>query len=180
MTPGTDRGVAPANTPRIVVMGVSGCGKSTLGQALAAALRLPFLEGDALHPPSNVERMAAGIALTDEDRLGWLVALAERLRQARAAGQGLVVSCSALRRSYRDVLRGGAADVRFIHLHGAPELLAERLRARSGHYMPASLLDSQLETLEPPGDDEAALRVDIGLPPETMLAQVLRQFSLSG
>ena len=180
MTRGTAPGGSSANAACVVVMGVSGCGKTTVGQALATALGLPFLEGDALHPARNVERMAAGIALTDEDRQGWLAALSERLRQARAQGQGVVVSCSALRRSYRDLLRAGAPDLRFVYLHGAPDLLAERLRSRSGHYMPTSLLGSQLETLEPPGDDETPLRVDIGQPPETIVAQVLQQLSPCG
>ena len=171
---------AAAAALRIVVMGVSGCGKTTLGEALAAALGLPFVEGDSLHPPRNVERMAAGIALTDDDRQGWLAALADRLRDSCERGQGLVVSCSALRRSYRDVLRAGAPDVRFVHLHGTPELLAQRVGSRSGHYMPASLLQSQLETLEPPGNDEAALSVDIVQPPEAQLAQVLRQLPRPG
>ncbi len=177
MTPDRPNEVAPSQAPRLVVMGVSGCGKSTLGRALASALALPFVEGDELHPARNVERMAAGIALTDADRQGWLEAIAQKLRNASEQGRGLVVSCSALKRSYRDLLRSGAPDLRFIHLHGAPELLAQRLRARSGHYMPASLLQSQLETLELPGADEAVLRVDCAAPADIALAQVLERLA---
>jgi gluconokinase len=150
----------------VVVMGVSGCGKSTVGRLLADDLGLDYLEGDDLHPPENVARMAAGVALTDADRQGWLQALARCLGEAQAQGRGLVLSCSALKRSYRDILRAGAADVRFVHLHGAPELLAARMAARPGHYMPPSLLESQLATLEAPAADELALSFDIAQAPD--------------
>lgn len=156
-----------------VVMGVSGCGKSTVGAQLAAALGVSFLEGDSLHPARNVARMAAGFALSDEDREGWLQALAGRIRQARLAGQGLVLSCSALKRSYRDILRQGAPDLRFIHLHGASDLLAARMAERTGHYMPLSLLASQLGTLEVPGEEENAQRFDVASRPEDIVAGVL-------
>jgi gluconokinase len=161
------------NSDIFVVMGVSGCGKSTVGAQLAQALKLPFLEGDVLHPERNVARMAAGVALSDEDREGWLQALAERLRQAQAASQGLVLSCSALKRAYRDILRSGAPGLRFVYLHGEYELLAARMAARTGHYMPLSLLDSQLATLEPPGVDENALGFEVADRPEDIVAAVL-------
>ena len=161
---------------RIVVMGVSGSGKSTLGARLAEELHIEFLEGDALHPPRNIERMAAGIALTDADRAEWLEAIAARLGAAHAAGRGLVATCSALKRSYRDTLRAGAPDALFVYLHGARALLEQRMGARSGHYMPASLLQSQLDTLEPPQADERSLAVDIALTIEQQLAEVLAQF----
>ncbi|MGQ2980607.1 MAG: gluconokinase [Polaromonas sp.] len=161
------------NSDIFVVMGVSGCGKSTVGAQLAEALKLPFLEGDLLHPERNVQRMAAGVALSDEDREGWLQALAERLRQAQAAGQGLVLSCSALKRAYRDILRSGAPDLRFVYLHGDQALLAARMAARTGHYMPLSLLDSQLATLEPPGVDENVLGFQVASRPEDIVAAVL-------
>jgi gluconokinase len=161
------------NSDIFVIMGVSGCGKSTVGARLAEALTLPFLEGDVLHPDSNVARMAAGVALSDEDREGWLQALAERLRQAQLAGQGLVLSCSALKRAYRDILRGGAPGLRFIYLHGDQALLAARMAARTGHYMPLSLLDSQLATLEPPGLDENAIGFEVAERPEDIVAAVL-------
>jgi gluconokinase len=137
---------------RLVVMGVSGCGKSTVGQALALRWALPFVEGDGLHPPANVARMAAGMALTDADRAGWLAAVGRAL--AAAEGSGVVVSCSALKRAYRDQLRAAAPGLRFLHLHGDRELIASRLQRRRGHYMPPSLLASQFETLEPPDAGE--------------------------
>ena len=157
----------------VVVMGVSGCGKSTVGGLLAKRLHAEFLEGDSLHPPRNVALMAAGTALTDDDRRDWLLAVARHLRTARDAGQPLVVSCSALKRSYRDLLRTAspALALAFVHVHGAPALLAERMKARVGHYMPASLLASQLEALEVPGPDEHAITFDTALPPATIAAQ---------
>lgn len=156
-----------------VVMGVSGCGKSTVAAQLAAALGVPFLEGDSLHPARNVARMAAGFALSDEDREGWLQALAARIRQARGAGQGLVLSCSALKRAYRDILRQGAPDLHFLFLHGDTSLLESRMAARTGHYMPLSLLASQLSTLEVPGEGENARRFDIASPPGEIVASVM-------
>jgi gluconokinase len=173
----TDRDIAMPGDMRVtsawrsvVVMGVSGCGKSTVGRQLAAALGAGYVEGDAFHPPENVARMAAGIALTDADRHGWLEALAGQLAAAQATGRQLVLACSALKRSYRDVLRRGAPDLLFVHLTGSRELLAQRLAARCGHYMPASLLDSQLATLEPPGPDENARSFDAARSPEAIVA----------
>ena len=153
-------------------MGVSGCGKSTVGCRLAQALGVSYIEGDSLHPAKNVARMAAGIALTDADRQGWLQAVAQRLGEAPG---GVVVSCSALKRSYRDLLRDAAPDARFVHLHGEPALLAARMQSRPGHYMPASLLQSQLDTLEPPGIDEAPIAVDIARPVAAIVAEICRQ-----
>lgn len=161
--------------PCIVVMGVSGCGKSTVGRDLAAALGVPFVEGDGLHPPRNVALMAAGTPLTDDDRRDWLNTLAEVLAGAAARGHGVVVSCSALKRIYRDRLRAGAPGTRFVFLHGPSALLAARLQGRSGHYMPPSLLQSQLDTLEPPTADEGAVALDIMLPPAALVAAALRQ-----
>lgn len=156
-----------------VVMGVCGCGKSTVGSLLSTALDLPFLEGDSLHPPHNVARMVAGFALSDADREGWLQTLADRIRLARASGQGLVLSCSALKLVYRDILRGGAPDLRFIHLHGSYTVLAARMSARSGHYMPLSLLASQLSTLQAPLAEENALSFDVAEAPQAIVAAVL-------
>ena len=158
--------------PVIVVMGVSGCGKSTLGQALAEALGVPYIEGDALHPPRNVALMAAGTPLTDADRAGWLDVIGERL--AQAGDQGAVVACSALRRIYRDRLRAASPGLRLVHLHGDPALLAERIGQRTGHYMPPALLPSQLQTLEPPDPDEAAITLDIAQPPEALVRRALQ------
>lgn len=158
--------------PLLVVMGVSGCGKSTVGAQLAVALGLEFLEGDSLHSQRNIARMASGIALTDEDRQEWLELLSDRLAQAALEQRGLVVSCSALKRDYRDILRRGAPDLLLLHLTGAPMLLAARTAQRPGHYMPASLLASQLETLEPPGADERALTFDVAQPPEAIVEAI--------
>ena len=152
-------------------MGVSGCGKSTVGALLAQRLHCEFLEGDGLHPARNVARMAAGVALTDDDRHDWLQALAQHLKAAHDANRCLVVSCSALKRSYRDRLRSASAGLAFVHLHGSPALLAQRLAARTGHYMPASLLASQLATLEAPAEDERAMTFDAGLAPDHIAAQ---------
>ena len=152
-------------------MGVSGSGKSTLGAMLAHALSVPFLEGDSFHPPENVARMAAGVALTDADREGWLRTLAEQLKRHEALG--VVLSCSALKRRYRDTLRSGAPNMALIYLFGPPEVLGRRMAGRSGHYMPPSLLASQLAALEPPQHDEDAITFDIQRDPPALLADAL-------
>lgn len=145
---------------RIVVMGVSGCGKSSVGAGLAARLGIPYRDGDDLHPPENVARMRAGVPLTDADRWPWL----DRVALVLAREAPVIVGCSALRRAYRDRLRAGAGGlVRFVHLAGNRDLIAGRLSARTGHYMPPGLLDSQFATLEVPGPDEA-LTLDIDQP----------------
>ncbi len=154
-------------------MGVSGSGKSLIGSALARALGVEFVEGDDYHPASNVERMSRGIPLTDEDRVGWLRALAARLGDAKDCGTGLVVACSALKQSYRDVLRTRAQDVRFVYLMGSGALLAERLADRRGHFMPPSLLTSQLDTLEEPSPDEEAWVCDIREAPQDLIAALV-------
>ena len=156
-------------------MGVSGCGKSSVGASLARALAVEFVEGDGLHPPHNVALMAAGIALTDADRAGWLASIGQRLGRAKSAGQGLVVSCSALKRRYRDGLRAACPGLRLVYLQGPAALLRQRMAARAGHYMPASLLDSQLATLEPPGADESALILDIGPSTDQVVAAALAE-----
>ena len=163
---------APA-APLVVVMGVSGSGKSTVGKLLARSLHAEFLEGDDLHPPRNIERMAAGIALTDKDRRDWLLAIAHQLADARAGEHALVVSCSALKHGYRDTPRGAASQLAFVHLHASRELLQARLDARADHFMPRSLLDSQLQTLEPPGADERAITLDAALPAAQIAAQAV-------
>jgi carbohydrate kinase (thermoresistant glucokinase family) len=133
--------------PQLVVMGVSGSGKSTVGAALAQRLGLPFVDADDLHPITNVDKMTAGIPLTDDDRWPWLAKVGEAM--AAAADTGVVVACSALKHSYRDAIRSGAPAARFVLLSGSRELLESRLSRREGHFMPASLLESQLATLEP-------------------------------
>lgn len=154
----------------IVVMGVSGSGKTTVGRALASALGWPFHEGDAYHPAANVEKMARGEALTDEDRAPWLAALRALIASVLRAGTHGVLACSALRHSYRKALVPASVrrgEVRFVFLDVPAEVLRERLAHRSGHYMPASLLPSQLATLEPPRE---ALRVDGTEPPDRIVA----------
>jgi carbohydrate kinase (thermoresistant glucokinase family) len=149
----------------IIVMGVSGCGKSTIGQLLADRLGYPFLDADELHPPGNVAKMAAGTPLTDADRQPWLELLNAKLR-----GQGdAVLACSALKESYRQILSKGLADCRFVHLHGSMELIRARLDKRQHRFMPASLLESQFATLEPPA---GALAVDIAQPPARCVEEI--------
>lgn len=149
-------------------MGVSGAGKTTVGQALAADLHVPFVDGDELQPAANVCKMAAGTPLTDEDRAPWLARVGEVL----ASEPGLVVACSALRRRYRDAIRAVAPDAVFIELEVDPSELDARMRRRRGHYMPASLLPSQLATLEPIAADEDGVIVDASGPPAEVLARV--------
>ena len=155
-----------------VVMGVAGSGKSLIGAAFARALGLDFVEGDDYHPAENVQRMASGIPLTDADRMGWLLALAARIRVAKDAGTGLVVACSGLKRSYRDLLRAesGAPRLQFVFLRGDRSLIAERLADRRGHFWPASLLDSQFDALQEPSPDEEAWVCDIADSPENIVA----------
>jgi gluconokinase len=163
-----------AHSGLYVMMGVSGSGKSTIGAQLARDLGVEFVEGDDLHPPDNVKHMAAGIPLTDDDRHGWLTAIAARLREAKRAGIGLVVTCSALKRSYRDLLRtAGEADVRFVYLAGSRAVLAARMANRRGHFMPPSLLDSQLAILEEPSADERAWVCDIRETPDTIVGDLV-------
>jgi len=135
----------------IVVMGVAGCGKSTVGAALAERLGAEFLDGDALHPQANIDKMASGTPLNDTDRALWLAEIGRRFSTSDAP---LVIACSALKRAYRDLIRQGDPSVVFVHLHGSRELLNERMNNRPGHFMPPSLLNSQLATLEPLENDE--------------------------
>ena len=156
---------------RVVVMGVSGCGKTTIGDLVARELGVPFLDGDSLHPVENVAKMAAGTPLTDDDRWPWLATVGAAL--AQAGDGGLVLACSALRRSYRDAIREQAPDTVFLHLHGSKEVLSQRLEGRTGHFMPTTLLDSQLATLEPLQADEAGFVVDIAAPVTDVVATAL-------
>ena len=154
-------------------MGVSGSGKTVIGTLFARALGLEFVEGDTYHPASNIEKMSAGIPLTDEDREGWLNAIGERIRRANESGEGVVVSCSALKRAYRDVIRSEAGPVRFVFLSGERGLIAERMRGRKDHFMPAALLDSQFAALEVPSDDEDVWVVDINGTPQGIVSTLL-------
>jgi len=158
-------------------MGVSGSGKSLIGAAFARALGVDFVDGDDYHSAANVARMASGIPLTDDDRAEWLRSLALRIGEAKDSGTGLVVSCSALKRAYRDILRDAATELRFVYLQGSPALFAERLASRRGHYMPPSLLDSQLSTLEEPSPDERAWVCDTRESPEDIVAALVARAS---
>lgn len=146
----------------VIVMGVSGCGKTSVGEGLAARFQLPFMEGDELHPAANVAKMASGIPLSDKDRWPWLAIIGAEIRQSIDAGQGIIVSCSALKKIYRERLRETAGGrLVFVFLEGSHALLAKRMEARKGHFMPASLLESQLQTLENPSGELGVVTVHI-------------------
>jgi carbohydrate kinase (thermoresistant glucokinase family) len=159
----------------LVVMGVSGSGKTTVARELADAEGWALLEGDSFHPPANVAKMSAGQPLTDEDRWPWLRAIAAAIDEKRVRGENAVVACSALRRAYRDILIGERNDVRLVYLEGSRDLIAARMRARQGHFMPESLLDSQFRTLEPPGSDEHPITVSIDATPEEVVRAIMEQ-----
>lgn len=163
--------------PICIVMGVSGSGKTTVAKKLAASLHCPFVEGDDLHPPSNVEKMRGGTPLTDADRLPWLAKIAEVIEGWRRRRESGVVTCSALKRSYRDILTGGHRDVTIVYLRGSQKLIHDRMAARKGHFMPTTLLDNQFATLEEPGSDEHAITVDIAGTPAEIAAEVERKLS---
>ena len=168
--PAARPGVQAVLRRAVVVMGVSGCGKSSVGAGVAAALGLDYVDGDDLHDAASVSKMRAGLSLTDLDRWPWLGRIGARLADAQAAPPGLVVACSALRRDYRDCLRGAAPGVSFVFLDGPRALIRQRMEQRLGHYMPAQLLDSQLQTLERPGPDEPdVLTLDIDAPVATLI-----------
>jgi gluconokinase len=166
-----------ANKPpcALIVMGVSGSGKSTVAEVLAKHLGWRCEDGDKFHPASNVAKMSAGQPLTDEDRWPWLKAIAAEIARTCAAHDHAVVACSALKRAYRKVLLNGRSDVRFVFLDGTETLIASRLAARKGHFMPAGLLASQFRTLELPGADERPFRVSIDAPIEAIVDDILRQ-----
>jgi gluconokinase len=160
----------------IVVMGVSGAGKSTVGRLIAARLRCPFRDADSFHPAANIAKMSRGEPLTDQDRWPWLQAIAAWIGEHRAAGTTGVVTCSALKRRYRDLLTGRQrADVRLVHLKGDFDLIAARLKARQGHFMPPALLRSQFDALEEPAADEHAITVSIDAAPEEIAERVLEE-----
>ena len=166
-------------TCALIVMGVSGSGKSTVGEALAQRLALRFEDGDRFHPASNVAKMHAGIALTDDDRWPWLKAIADEIDRGCGAGSPAVIACSALKRAYRDVLVHGRGDVRIVYLRGDQALIARRLALRTGHFMPPGLLTSQFQTLQPPTDDERVIAVSIDAPVEAIVDVVVRRLQLA-
>jgi gluconokinase len=154
----------------VVVMGVSGSGKTVVGTTLARKLGAGFAEGDRFHPPENIDRMSAGLPLRDEDRWGWLDAIAVEITNAELSGESLVVACSALKRIYRDRLRLASRRLRFVYLEVGRDVAAERVAARKGHFMPASLVDSQFNDLQPPAADENVVVLDATLPPAELAA----------
>jgi gluconokinase len=157
----------------VVVMGISGSGKTTIATRLAEQLDWTFAEADDFHPTANITKMSSGTPLTDEDRWPWLRRLADWIGEHEGAGRCAVVTCSALKRSYRDLLRDGHPSVWFAHVTADRELIRERLEHRSGHYMPSSLLDSQLATLEPLGDDEPGASVSGAGTPDVVVDELL-------
>lgn len=162
----------------IILMGVSGSGKTTLGKRLAAELGWPFYEGDDFHPQANIEKMAHGEALTDDDRWPWLDALRAQIQTLLAQGKPAVISCSALKRAYRTRLMGTHPDVQVVYLQGTYALMQQRIAVRQGHFMPAKLLESQFETLEEPDASENALRVDVAQPPAVLVSEIRRALAL--
>src|SRR3954465_4658678 len=153
-------------------MGVAGSGKTTIGEKLAERLGWPYEDGDRFHPKANVEKMSAGHPLTDEDRWPWLQAIAEEIDRICKKGEAAVIGCSALKRAYRDVLVHGRHDVRIVYLDGTQALIARRLKARKGHFMPPTLLESQFRTLQPPGPDEHPVVVSIDASVEAIVDEV--------
>jgi gluconokinase len=164
----------------LVVMGVSGSGKTTVGALLAGRLQWGFEDGDRFHPRSNVDKMQAGIPLTDQDRWPWLAAIAEWIDKIRKRGGREVLACSALKRRYRDVLIGNRPDVRLVYLKGGEPLIARRMAARHGHFMPKGLLHSQFETLEEPGSDENPITVSVEASPHEVVERILAALKSNG
>jgi gluconokinase len=162
----------------IVLMGVAGSGKSSVMAALERQLGWPTLEGDALHPPANVRKMAAGIPLSDEDRIPWLQSIGRWIGEREAARSSSIVTCSALRRAYRELVRKRHPSLWFVHLVAPPETLEKRIEAREGHYMPASMLGSQLETLEPLERGEPGSTIDATPPPEAIADRIIEMLRL--
>jgi gluconokinase len=163
----------------LVVMGVSGSGKTTVAELLAKKLGWPFVEGDRLHPPANVDKMRQGIPLTDADRAPWLDRIGEELKAWAAEGRSGVMTCSALKRAYRDRIRSARGDVRFVYLKGSQQLIEARVAARHHEYMPASLLRSQFDTLEEPTPDEQVVTVDADGSADEEAAAVIATLNLS-
>jgi gluconokinase len=161
----------------VVVMGVAGCGKTTVGRLLAERLGVAYAEADSFHPSANVAKMASGQALDDDDRYPWLAAIADWIKARGWAGEGGVVSCSALKVRYRDVLRQAYAGVWFLHLDVDRDLVARRVAARSDHFMPASLVESQFEALEPLRPDEPGMVIDASTTPEAIVGSVVERIS---
>jgi gluconokinase len=163
----------------LVLMGVSGSGKTTVAALLAGRLGWKFEEGDALHPAANVEKMHAGHPLTDEDRAPWLARIADWVDARLDSGENGLITCSALKHTYRDLIDRRGHGVVFVFLTGSRDTIAGRLVARQGHFMPPSLLQSQFETLEPPGPDEPVLRIEVGPPPDAIADTIVETLGLT-
>lgn len=159
----------------ILVMGVAGSGKTTIGQLLAEELGWSFIDADDVHPPANIKKMSAGQPLNDEDRAPWLAALRQRIEECLACGENAVVTCSALKERYREIIVVDPEKVKIVHLHGSPELLRSRIAGRKGHFMSASMLDSQLASLEPPAN---ALKLDVVQTPPELVARIRREYGI--
>jgi carbohydrate kinase (thermoresistant glucokinase family) len=164
----------------VVVMGVSGSGKTTVAAMLAGRLKVHFLEGDDLHPPANVQKMRGGTPLTDQDRWPWLYAIAARIDEWRAAGEGGVVTCSALKRAYRRIIVGDRPEVVLVYLKGSSEMIHHRMAQRHEHFMPVALLESQFRTLEEPGPDERPIVVDVAANPAALVATIVDELEKRG
>jgi gluconokinase len=176
---GTADAEAEPDRPLVVVMGVSGSGKTVIGSALAKALGARFAEGDRFHPPENISRMSSGMPLRDEDRWGWLDAIAVEISEAERRGETLVIACSALKSIYRDRLRLASRNLRFVYLEIGRDVAAARMAARKGHFMPASLVDSQFADLEPPSPDEGAIKLDGAIDPAQLVAYAVSEIAPS-
>ena len=164
----------------IVVMGVCGSGKTTIAKRIAESLGVPFIEGDQLHPKTNVEKMSNGIPLTDEDRWPWLGAIVMECEGVLREYDSVIVSCSALRQDYRHTLRQGAYDTWFVYLRGSKALIEQRMAARSGHFMPSQLIESQFETLEEPCGETGVIAVDIDQPLAQLCLSVVQELGIGG
>lgn len=167
----------PTRLRVLIMMGPTGCGKTTVGRLLAQKLAWPFIDADDFHPPANVAKMRQGVALDDADRRPWLEALRVAIERWRLVGQSGIMACSALKKTYRQILGVDQQTVRTVYLQGSFELLHTRIKARRNHFMPADLLQSQLDTLEPPA---GGLTVDISVPPEAIVAQIINQIPIQG
>ena len=170
-----DRHAAHNRPLVLVVMGVSGSGKTTVGKLLAERLGWHYQEGDALHPPENVAKMSSGTPLTDADRVPWLQRIAGRIDAWRSSGEAGVITCSALKRGYRDIIIGDRPDVVLVYLRGSRELIGRRMAARKGHFMPTALLDNQFATLQEPSPEEQAITVDVDGTPVEIVDDILRR-----
>lgn len=174
-----DQATANRTTPlSVIVMGPSGIGKTTTAELLAERLGWDFAEGDKFHPPANIEKMSHGVPLDDDDRAPWLATIRDWISEHAAAGRNTIVTCSALKRRYRDILREAHAEVRFLELVADQNIVAERLAKRSGHFMPPSLLASQFATLDELDEDENGLKVTVDAPPQTVVDRALAGLGL--